>query len=589
MEITKRDLEKAYSEYGEKYGGRLEDYFALLYLAREFGRSVQDVHQQVAFGGNDYGIDAFYIDVNRRNLYLYQFKWSEDHRLFKISFERLISKGMERVFGNPLQDPGQNQLLLQLKTALIENKALIDRVLIRFVFNGEPATAEQSAVLDSLREDLESKKYLIDQFFDRQVELASQFISNKTKKLAGLTHIRKTHRYQVTFNKWIPFETQRGEKMCVGFMPLMDLYAMYLEMGNRFFERNIRAGLSPEKPPNRAIRRALREILIEEKEPIDVFAFNHNGVTLVAEHLEFGEKLLITEPRLLNGAQTITSLAKFLKDNEGNPALKKNEQRLKSINVLTKVIWNASEDFVRNVTICNNRQNPVGPWNLHANDKIQLEMQDKFKDDLSVYYERQEDAFKNLTDEDLERLGIDISHGKPVKIKNLAQTFLAVQGEIDKISRMPDVFENENIYNNTFKEAYLHSDTRKILLAYKIQFRLNRILWEIEEKGKNKYVYISKARNLVWALLIQGILNDRNLEGLCDRFGTSLIMEADYTEHLKKLASNRVRFIIRESVKDDRSQELISKEKYDFLRTKAMYNRCMDIAGKKYKWRKKSF
>lgn len=329
--------------------------------------------------------------------------------------------------------------------------------------------------------------------------------------------------------------------------------------------------------------------MIEEKEPGDIFVFNHNGVTLVAERLEFGEKLLITEPRLLNGAQTIASLAKFLKDNEGNPALKKNEQTLKSINVLVKIIWNSPEDFVRNVTICNNRQNPVGPWNLHANDKIQLEMQDKFKYEHGVYYERQEDAFKNLTDEDLERFGIDVSHGKPVKIKPLVQTFLAVQGEIDKMPRMPDVFENEKIYSDTFREAYLHSDARKILLAYKIQFRLNRILWEIEEKGRNKYLYISKARNLVWALLIQGILNDHDIESLCDRFGTSLVMEADYTEHLKKFASTRVRFIIRESVKDNRSQELISKEKYDFLRTKAMYNRCIDIVGRKYGWRKKSF
>lgn len=591
MEITKKDLEKAYKEYSGKYGGRLEDYFALLYLSREFNQSVEDVYHQVAFGGNDYGIDAFYIDVNRRNLYLYQFKWSEDHRLFKNSFERLISKGMERIFGNPLQDPSQNQLLLQLKTALIENKALIDRVLIRFVFNGDPAAAEQSAVLDSLREDLESKKYLIDQFFGRQVELASQFISNKTKKLAGLAHIRKTYQYQVNFYERIPpFETPKGEKMCIGFMPLMDLYRMYLEMGNRFFERNIRSGLSPDKPPNRAIRKALREIVIEEREPADSFVFNHNGVSLVAERVDLGEKAaLITEPRLLNGAQTIISLAKFLRDNEGNPALKRNEQALNSIKVLTKIIWNATEEFVRNVTICNNRQNPVHAWNLRANDRIQLELQDKFKEDLGVYYERQEDAFKNLSDKDLEELGIDISHGKPIKIKNLAQTFLAVQGEIDKMSRMPDVFENEKIYNNTFRQTYLQSDARKILLAYKIQFRLNRILWEIEEKGKNKYVYISKARNLVWALLIQGILNDPNLNDLCERFGTSLIMEADYTEYLKKLASNRIRFLIREAVKDAHSQDLISKERYDFLRTRTMYDRCMDVAYTKYKWRKKSF
>jgi hypothetical protein len=43
-----------------------------------------------------------------------------------------------------------------------------------------------------------------------------------------------------------------------------------------------------------------------------VFAFNHNGVTLAAEQLtrEDGH-VIIKVPRLLNGAQTVTSVDKF--------------------------------------------------------------------------------------------------------------------------------------------------------------------------------------------------------------------------------------------------------------------------------------
>ena len=590
MEITKKELEKAFADYGSKYGGCLEDYFALLYLAKEFARSPNEIYQHVAFGGNDYGIDAFYIDLNRRNLYLYQFKWSEDHRLFQASFERLISKGMERVFGNPLQDPDQNQLLLQIKSALNENKAVIDHVLIRFVFNGDPSLAEQSSVLDSLREDLESKKYLVDSYFGRQVELTFQFLSNKTKKLAGLAHTKKTHQYYITFDESISSKTEKGEQMRIGFIPLMDLFGMYREMGNRFFERNIRAGLSPDKPPNRAMRRALADIVVEEKEPPDVFEFNHNGVTLAAEQLIGNNgKFLVVEPRLLNGAQTLTSLTKFLKDNEGNPALEKNENLLKSIRVIGKIIWSAPANFITNVTVCNNKQNPVLPWNLRANDLIQLRLQDKFANDLQIYYERQEGAFKNMSDNDLERLGVDSTQGKPLQITKLAQTFLAVQGEIDRMSRMPDIFEKMRTYHDTFRDSYLHSDSRKILLAYKIHFRLNRILWAIEEKGENKYFYMTRARNLVWALLVQGLLNDSDLASLCERFGTQIVMEVDYTEFIKKIASTRVRFIVSEAVKDNHSQKMIREEKYSFLRTKAVYQRCMDIAHKKYDWKKRTF
>jgi hypothetical protein len=34
---------------------------------------------------------------------------------------------------------------------------------------------------------------------------------------------------------------------------------------------------------------------------------------------------------------------------------------------------------------------------------------------------------------------------------------------------------------------------------------------------------------------------------------------------------------------------LMAKEKYSFLRTKSIYYRCMEIAQKKYGWKKKAF
>ena len=126
-----------------------------------------------------------------------------------------------------------------------------------------------------------------------------------------------------------------------------------------------------------------------------------------------------------------------------------------------------------------------------------------------------------------------------------------------------------------------------MLLAYKILIRLKRILWAIEEKGENKYSYITRARNLVWALLIQGVLNSPELPSLLERFGTTMVMETDYTEFLKNLATSRIRFIVGEAVEDTNSQHLISKEKYSFLRTKSIYYKCMEIAQKKIRLEKK--
>src|SRR5207244_8357262 len=94
------------------------------------------------------------------------------------SLQRLIEDGLERIFVKPNKDDAKNQLLLQLRSCLVENRALIEQVCFRFVFTGDPEEAERSPVLDKLREDLENKKYLIDQFFGgREVGLVVEFRS----------------------------------------------------------------------------------------------------------------------------------------------------------------------------------------------------------------------------------------------------------------------------------------------------------------------------------------------------------------------------------------------------------------------------
>src|SRR6185369_7867584 len=105
------------------------------------------------------------------------------------------------------------------------------------------------------------------------------------------------------------------------------------------------------------------------------FEFNHNGVTLYAEALRATDgEFKVIEPRLLNGAQTVTTFSRFLKGNEGNSILAERRSVLEDIRVGCRIITDAQPEFVTGVTISNNRQNPVDPWNLHANDMIQLEI-----------------------------------------------------------------------------------------------------------------------------------------------------------------------------------------------------------------------
>lgn len=583
MAITDRAIDQAFSDLKKTCGGVRNDYFGLLYLEQEFEVERDRAITQVAFGGNDYGLDGFHFDGEKRNLYLFQFKYSDAHAQFKPSFNRLIEAGMERIFGGRDQDQQQNQLLLQLKSCLIENEAVIDRACVHFVFTGDPAEAERSQVLDKLREDLENKKYLIDQRFGRPVTMVIEFRSAKTRKVGPATHLRKTHTYPIHLDETVTRAGPHGEQMTIGFIPLVDLHAMYREMGQRFFERNIRGALPQDEAVNRSIQQSLKRIVIDGSEDPRAFAFNHNGVTLFAEALsQTDTEAKLTEPRLLNGAQTVTTFARFLKGNEGNKVLTERQDVLETISVLCRIITDADLQFVTAVTINNNRQNPVDPWNLHANDTIQLELQDKFRDDLGVYYERQEKAFANLSDEDLEDRGI--TEYKAIELTRLARTFLASDGDIDKLTHFREVFEDDRNYKQVFGENRLRADSRKIVLCYKVQFRLRRLVNDIVDKGANKYSYVLRARNLLWALLCQGILNDPHLEARAEEFGRGLSLEAQYTDWLSGFATTRCRFLLSDLVADKIYGPKVAEGNFSFMRTNAAYKRSMEIAHRRWRW-----
>jgi hypothetical protein len=579
--IRQKDLDEMWAEHGHVLGGVKQDYFALLYLMRKHDLQLSVAAKACAFSGNDYGIDAFHIDTASRNLYLYQFKWSEDPMQFKESIKRLYAAGIERIFGDPYQDERANPVISALKTSLHEKRAQIDRVFIDFVFKGDAEEAKRCAVLAASREDLETKYFFIHEYFgERPITVEFRFVSSQVSPTKPI----QPFSFEIPVSNTMPVTLPTGEQMHMCFLRLIDLCEMYDTMKDRFFERNIRSGLSFDRAVNKRIRDAFERIVLKQADDPEVFAFNHNGVTLCAQDLKFTDGVVtLTEPRLLNGAQTLTNFSKFVEDNQKNAIFKKQKERLARIQVITKIVSHAAEEFVTNVTICNNRQNPVEPWNLRASDKVQLALQDRFRTELSVFYERQEGAYAKLRDSELLDQGY-IPGRKPVQIKHLAQTLLASQGEVGKMARLPEIFEIEKNYNAMFSESYIKTDPRRILLAYKMRSKLRQVLQDIQERLAPKYEFLRFGRNLIWGLLIQGALNDPNLPTVLECFGANMVQEQQFTVYLKSFGP-KLSAILKDASQPYSSH--IKEGKFGFLRNAVMFSECMYIANSRYGWTKR--
>ena len=585
MNIKEQEIQDMFARLKPTYGGVWQDYFSILYLMREFGLTEEEAAAQTAFGGNDYGVDAFHLAADRKNLYLYQFKWSADHKLFADSIRRITQAGLSRIFSATDQDKAQNDLIDQLKHVLHEKQDVVARVYMHCVFRGPLEAAENSKHLEALREELESCRYHLDEFFKRTVDLTFEFVSVAQSKRGARARASKTVEFPISLQS--PSDaaaTPAGQTMVVGFVPLHELHGFYKAMQHRLFDRNIRFGLSSDNPPNREIRKSLENIVFKG-EPAEAFAFHHNGVSIAAQALKkTDEGYRIVEPRVLNGAQTIMSVARFLELQEKNPLLRQNEDRFKAVKVLAKIVISPGlPEFVTTVTINNNRQNPVEPWNLRANDDIQLQFQDAFAE-RGIYYERQQGAFENMSDDDLQDL--NVTETKAVELRPLTKTLLALHGEVKRMSNTRELFESEKGYANTFRSEYLGCDFRELVLCYKIGRRLRAMVGEIMARGENKYWYITRAGNLLWALAIQGILNDPDREFLADSYGRDLRLPAGFTDALRDTASKRLRMIIG-SVVEREHIDAVANGQTAFLNSNAMYEACLAYAKKTYKWERR--
>src|SRR5688572_30772341 len=138
-------------------GGRLEDYFGAAYIETNHRLASETALDQTTRGSNDYGIDGYAFDQSTGNLYLYQFKYSSDWRQFQGSMRRVIKAGLSKVFSITPLDVAENPILQGLRAELDEFKPAVRSVYVRFVFTGNPTSAEESDTLSDLKEQFEDR------------------------------------------------------------------------------------------------------------------------------------------------------------------------------------------------------------------------------------------------------------------------------------------------------------------------------------------------------------------------------------------------------------------------------------------------
>jgi hypothetical protein len=455
---------------------------------------------------------------------------------------------------------------------------------MRFVFTGNPKKAEESDTLRDFQEQIEERRYLLNECFGRDVELRVQFLSTTLKSVPRPPS--PVAMFMIDIGGDVLIEGPEGQVMHAGFISLKDLHDMFKVMGARLFDRNIRGPLarrdgSKSTSVNQKITETLKRIVLEEKSLPSAFSFMHNGVTLYAQRLVGKNgQYEITEPRILNGAQSVATVAQFAERFADNPKFKANVGVFRDLKVLCKIVANAEDDFIRAVTVSTNRQNPVHPANLRANDLVQLQIADWLREN-GFLYERQENSAAWQDPDELAEQGI--AADRVILMKRLGETFAVTDGKLERARNMNQLFDSDQQYAETFHEGRTTEEVGKVVLCYKCRTYCHNTL--ARQLAVGRAAFVDRAKLLLWALVCQGLLNQKDQADLVEKFGADLRMPEQFRERLYKLAMRQVKPTLLWLVQQPEFSDSYKQERYDFLRGDKAFNRSMGHVLREYGWR----
>ena len=529
------DIEKNVQSFFEEFSfGRSEDdNFAPWWLSKRFSLTPQRAMGLSSDGSADFGVDAYYINkVNEEQfqVYLVQAKYSSDLNYAKSGikgFKKIIPIICSALTGGELTTGYENIVVQRLFSDLksVSKKRLHFQFQVITLCNMEPEIMDQRTQY--------SRKEINEEISD-----ALRKISNVTWDVSCLTIkniLPETESVplpveldEITFDGSDILAMGNSHFMS-GIGKLSDLVGLYETYNNQLFEKNVRFYLyskkNEETGPAGKIKDTLRDIVINKKTNPQIFAFLHNGVTIFTKKIKRVDgKLLLTAPNVLNGCQTIKSSFLFYHSSKNKNVL--DDEIWKSIPITLRVVVSDDESLWKDIAEANNRQNALKPSALHANDKVQIVLQNQFKR-YNIYYERQEGSFTNL--EKSQRSIIDQEYfnspKKPVKIDTLARSMVcASEIPLYFANNMTNFYEDSAIYRQTFREE-VEYDIPYLVLLTNIYDIMNLLIKEALPENTIKYsgMNITKFRFVVFRLLLKVIEATQFSDKLKEDFGFSVI------------------------------------------------------------------
>lgn len=520
---------------------------------------------QSSLGTSDYGIDGWYYESRTNELFIYQSKLTDSKGLALRGLKDLTTglSYLEKIIVQ--KEVGKiptNKSIYNLYIELAKNVENLKKISFILISPLNPNDLLDAPELNEAEKTIrESDLYKMLYEKGGRISLDIQEY-NFEKSIAP-----SNKKYTINKLDNSVIRLRNNSFLEITFIPIYNLVQLYRQRGDILFHKNVRLSLYDYKDAkNRVVtpmEATLDQICKGQLNP-NIFPFYHVGITISAttNSSEGANDISLETPYVINGCQTITIADHFLRELENKKNFEAIE-KFREINVLAKVVIGTTDEELKEITNCNNRQNPIENWQLFSNDPIHIEIESSLLD-LEIFYERQKGKFNAL----MHKLDIAKNYSKTnqtfVDVETVGQLVALAKGNYQWTAKPSEIYINKQNHDSIFTKdipnygkdivfcSNLFKAAKRGLTKYlELQVHNNEVTWNIFNKPIVKaYVYRT-------ALLYyyQKINHDRKYADWLYKIASPTLV-AEFEKIYAKFVTKTKNFYLAEQARDVSSKKL---------------------------------
>lgn len=406
---------------------------------------------QSSLGSGDFGIDGWYYEPKHHQLFIYQSKLSDSKGLVLTGLKDLLSASnyLEKIIVH--KDVGKiptNKSIYNLFVELSRRQDDLKKITFTLISPlNENDLLDAPEVNNAERSIQESELYKT--IYGMGGKVALTFEEYNFEKAIPPSN----KRYVINKFEDSKIKLRANSALEITYIPIYSLVQLYRQRGDILFHKNVRLSLYDYKDSkNRVVNpmEATFDQICKGQLSPSIFPFYHVGITVsaTANSADSSNEIALETPYVINGCQTITIADHFLRELEN----KKNFEAVeifKEIKVLAKVVIGTNDEELKEITNCNNRQNPIENWQLFSNDPIHIEIESSLLD-KEIFYERQKGKFNAL----MHKADIIKNYSKTnqtfVDVESLAQLIVLSRGNYQWLAKPSEIFLNKQNHDSVF-------------------------------------------------------------------------------------------------------------------------------------------